>query len=235
MSLLHQLKLIEKRLGKIEQVNKNIAVSGKFSSLESDLVKEHLRSLYDLYNELENTPKAQIQEEVEPIKKELPKIEEIKETPQVEIEQPVNVVIEKPIEIVTEEVLIPKVEQIEVNIKKETKKVSESNIEDEENEPVSLFEKYQSSSDKVELNKRSHHTKPLKQLITLNDKFILKKELFDNNAAKYEECLNRVDALESKSEAFRYFEANVWNTSELREKEEVIERVGSILDLKFGA
>lgn len=283
-----KLQQINQHVGKIDTINKNLEKSLKFSTLEADLVKEHLRNLYDLYNELglaKVAPNEQLveenvesplnvspasnaqQESVQEVAQTITKEESIKTTaePVAPIDEPIvqeSIKIEpqKIIEDVklasaTEQVQEhPKVEvampskpenieqpKIEAPIQPEVIVQEQSKVDVKPNPaangngtPVSLFEKYQDNhSSKEDINKVSNASKPLKQLISLNDKFIIIKELFGNSVTKYDAMIAKVDAMSSKQEAMQYFSNEIWNVPMLSENEEIKARVEAILDLKF--
>jgi hypothetical protein len=102
-----------------------------------------------------------------------------------------------------------------------------------EQEPLSLFEKYQQRAAMQELNLKTNPVKSVKQLISLNDKFVIIKEFFGNAISKYDAMIDAIDKRESLDEALNYMESEVWNTDELRKKEELIKRVTAILNRKF--
>lgn len=100
-------------------------------------------------------------------------------------------------------------------------------------EVLSLFEKYQQRASQQELNVRSNMVRPIKQLISLNDKFVIIKEFFGNAISKYDAMIVDIDKMENLEEALNYMDREVWNTDELRKKEELITRVTAILNRKF--
>lgn len=247
MTFSEKLNQIENQIEKIKTVNANVLRSNEISTLESDLVREHLRTLYDLYNDLAkinnntfvaNESKNEDNESIEEVVNEEKceaqnsSVNEILETTssiKKEEESKVEEVEEPAIEL-------PKIEQdntkvVVQEIVKDDSSTSQPVVQ-EDNEGMSLFEKYQDNSPQ-EINVKTNTLKPLKQLISLNDKFIIIKELFNNEISKYDAMLVSVDQMKSKKEAMNYMQQNVWNSEELQSKEEVIERVEHILDRKF--
>ncbi|MCP4123485.1 MAG: hypothetical protein GY751_17180 [Bacteroidetes bacterium] len=212
MAFLEKLKEIEAHLLKIGSVNKNISSSGKFTQLESDLVKDHLRQLYELYDELNA----------------------IKDRPApTEIAAPVAVP-----EEVKDEVELPAVEAVQPEKAPEvaSKPVEQEEAQDQEvedEESVSLFEKFQSESATKEVNTKSLSDKPLKEIIPLNDKFMFIKEFFDNSISKYDEMLDKVENADKKDSAVDYMKKNVWSDEIFEKNEELIDRFINILDSKF--
>ncbi|MCB0501271.1 MAG: hypothetical protein KDD32_01205 [Bacteroidetes bacterium] len=227
MNSLECLKKIEDHLEKIHQINKEISASGQLSVLESDLVKEHLRRLYELYNELtgqgaqstHSFAETDTEASAEPF---------VAET--------------KPTELIENEVLkslspeMDNKEEAAVILQSKLEDIPEPNIEKEvstEDSTISLFEKYEDQPEKKQEQSTSKTSKPIKQLIGLNDKFTFIKVLFGNSVAKYDEVIAKVDAMNSKKEALQFFESDVWKDKEFEEKEELVERVEAILDAKF--
>lgn len=98
---------------------------------------------------------------------------------------------------------------------------------------LSLFEKYQQRAATQDLNLKNNPVKSIKQLISLNDKFVIIKELFGNAISKYDAMIEAIDKSDNLDSALTYMETEVWNTDELRKKEELIKRVTTILSRKF--
>ncbi len=252
MTFLEKLNQINQLLDKIKTINTNVSRSTGISILESDLIKQHLRSLYELYDELDNlkneTPviiDEKVEEKVESTKQALEeKQPEISHTDAIEsvtkkIEETIQPQEEKTqleTEIIVEET--PVIEPVSTKVEVEKTpdiKIEEPHEEEPqvEEEGMSLFEKYQQTTPKKDINIKINQIKPLKQLISVNDKFIIIKELFGNAISKYDAMVQEVDKMESKSSALEYMEKEVWNTEELKSKEDIIERVMNILDRKF--
>lgn len=238
MSFLENLNKIEEHLEKIKKVNRNVASLGKFSSLESDLVKEHLRALYELYDELpsfkipsntivdsKSTDKVEIEKKIETVQQEVV----------VKNEEP-NLIDNKELENVTPEMDNKEASEIiEESIEEEVKEQPVEPIVSFEKESINLFEKKQIQPEEIEISSNNRTTKPIKQLIGLNDKFTFIKVLFGNSVAKYDEAIAKIDAMNSKKEAMHYFETHVWNGKDLEEKEELVERIDAILEVKFSS
>lgn len=254
MTFLEKLNQINQLLDKIKTINTNVSRSTGISILESDLIKQHLRSLYELYAELEHlkndkpteTSRSQAQEKETKVipevevksevvaKKNPPTIESVTEKIEATVQKAKE---EVKVEAPKIEEVIPKVEavstKVEVEKIPEIKKEESKTVEVEEEEGMSLFEKYQKKTPQKDLNIKTNKIKSIKQLISVNDKFIIIKELFGNAISKYEKMIQDIDKFEHKSEALSYMKSEVWNTDELKEKEDVIERVQNILDRKF--
>ncbi|MEZ5009185.1 MAG: hypothetical protein R2753_13625 [Chitinophagales bacterium] len=237
MSFLENLNKIEEHLEKIKKVNRNVASVGKFSSLESDLVKEHLRALYELYDELpsfkisSNTViDSKPNEKVEVEKK----VEMIQQEVVVKKDEP-SLIENKELENVTQEMDNEEAAEIIEESIEEVKEQPVEPVVSFEKESVNLFEKKQIQPEEIEVSSNNKTTKPIKQLIGLNDKFTFIKVLFGNSVAKYDEAIAKIDAMNSKKEAMHYFDTHVWNGKDLEEKEELVERIDAILEVKFGS
>jgi len=218
MTFLEKLKEIETHLHKIGQINQGIHSTGKYTGIEKDLVKEYLRKLYELYDELallKGSPDS------EPV---------VIETETIQA----PVLTEEPVAEVIPEITVkePVVKKEEVVPPAEPELVKED-VQDVADESVSLFEKFQTESEKKEVNTKSLSNKPLKEIIPLNDKFMFIKEFFDNSISKYDDMLDKVENAGKKETAVDYMKENVWSSEIFDKNEELIDRFIKILDSKF--
>ena len=211
MPFLKKLKEIESHLSKIELVNSNIRSSGKFTSLENDLVKDHLRHLYELYDELRS---------VESVHK-LSSEKLVEEIPVKKVEEAIM------------EVTADPADDAPSKLPEETSNDLETPSIDDNDELVSLFEKFKEEKDTPEVNAKSLTNKPLKEIIPLNDKFMFIKEFFDNSISKYDDMLEKIEGLGKKEGAIGYMKENVWSSEIFEKNEELVDRFISILESKF--
>lgn len=241
------LEQIEERLKKLSMLNDELEGQGMISLLQSDLAKSHLRELYNQYSELMLASVSGQQQQVAPSISEDPepgREEEEQVNDPVELE-PVAEPIRKPFEqeehAATEEVnekpepeQVPKSQSMpETKDPEELLAVEERTVPEVEQDKVSLLERFQGDASGKEINKSVHRNKPLKQLIPLNDKFMFIREFFANTIADYEQFLEIIEPLESKTDVLNYMQDHVWNEQALEEKQEAIERFIQIIDLRF--
>ncbi len=80
------------------------------------------------------------------------------------------------------------------------------------------------------LPSKAEHVEHLKQLISINDKFIFINELFDGNLKEYNEAIETLNGFEVKNEAFNYLDLlrtkNLWDleSGTLMKLKEIVER-----------
>ena len=227
MGYLEKLDKIENYLRKIEQLNQSLKVSGEINRLQSDLVKEYLRDLYELYADLEHeapvaTPSTLVDDPILSAPEEPEAKEEI--TQEVK-EEPTSA---EP-ETSEEEVAVEPIESKAEDLPEPTPK-AESEPEDQ---PISLLEKFQKESTGKEVNRKPVSDKALSDLIPLNEKFMFIMEFFDNSISRYEAALIDMDGMSHRKEVMEYMEKNAWSTEVLESQQELVERFIHIIDRKY--
>ncbi len=212
----------------LENINRT-ANNANFSNpakLEIDLLMQQLRDLYEVLDALrsgkaENSPAAEVttEAEVKPSRRVVnpnqnvllnePLKQEVKEdlkkqveviTPEIkaevaEIIQPE--VLHKEPEVKAEPIVRIEVKQTEV---KQTTTVKTS-INESVVTTASINEKLKTSSQEVH---RKLSTKPLKDLIDLNKKFILQNELFKGSSDAFSKAITHIDQLNDYEQARAY-------------------------------
>jgi hypothetical protein len=165
------------------------------SKLEFDLLQQQIRDLYEQLSDWEkNQSKPDVRTALEQIaKSESPKVQKIFNSNK-------NLLLNEAEEVKEVEVQIAKQEKTEERIKHgKTASINES-IQSFS----SLNEKLKTPEAK-EVHKKLA-SKPLKDLLDLNKKFVLVNELFSGDAASFQQVVLRIDAIEDFSLAEKYFE-----------------------------
>jgi len=200
----------------LEKVNRLAGSSdfSKLSKLELDLLMQHLRDLYNevdvvrntvgqITNNTEELPVITPTPEIKITKRTLNPNENvlitepvIKKEPAVEKELPVIT----PKEMVVEQTPAKKdiiVEQATNNIKVSKSSINESVL----SSSASLNEKLKADSKEVH---KKLSSKPLKDLIDLNKKFVLQNELFKGNSTAFVTAIQSIDSFDNIIAAENY-------------------------------
>ena len=188
------------------------------SQLELDLMKEKIRSIYDILNDVKIETQKEKQIVIDTIPQPEPEIENLKE----------------------EEVIPETKPEFVLEIEKET--AAEGEVFDKEEEPpssspseptLSLFEEpVEKSDDKKLVGEKFAEEKPiepigetiqnkkivnLKLAIGINEKFFFLNELFDGKMNKYNETIEELDLKDTFKEAIEYLvllkEKNNWDSA----------------------
>ena len=216
------------------------------SKLERHLLQQHLRDLYDEIdattlkaNELpfaEPVKKETIAEEPVPVKKPI-----IKPNDDLFIkEEPVKARANDPIKT---EVIIAKKENAPVNksevkietpVEKKPEKVVQvsSTLNESIKTGGSLNEKLKTSST-VEVHKKLA-TKPLKELIDLNKKFVLLNELFKGNTEAYTTAIAHIDTLPDYETAQAFITTQLVSNYYWDETKQSTRMFSKLVRMKFG-
>ncbi len=149
------------------------------SRLEIDLIKEKLRTIYDLVSEVEPGGEEKREKREEKREKREEKREKREEKREI-VEDAVEEVMEEP-EPVIEKPL---------------------EVEDPKDNGVTLAEKFMAGDDRTVAAKITKSViQDLKTAIRLNDKFVFIKELFNNNVLEYNEAVDQLNIAGSKDKA----------------------------------
>ncbi len=180
------------------------------STLEYDLLLQHLRELYEELSLLkEGNTTGGIKEEVSET------VEAISVAPL--LKEPEKTVKQE------EPVIVKSEPQIKPNQKSSINEV---------NRPG------ESLNSKVKMNsKEVHHklsTKPMKELIDLNKRFVVVSELFKGDADACAKAIHQIDVSENYTSAESYIRSTLFPTYNWNESSETVKLFLSLLKQKFG-
>lgn len=236
MAFLKKLLEIDDHLERLRQINGELRRGGRFSRLETDLVKEHLRHLYELYDELGALDRLEGEGSAGPRTAPVP---EGKETIPPAVPAPVPQVAAPP-EPVAEKVDEPapvepaKPEKPERPEPVEVAAPAAPAAAKGQAPATSVSDKLRQGAGAVrEVNARTAAAKPLRELIPLNDKFVFIREFFGNSISGYEAALAALESSGSREAALRYLDEHLWPGVDLEKHGETVERFLEIIDSKF--
>ena len=220
-------------LDKINKAIENPAFPG-ISKLEHDLLMQHLRNLYEEVDTPSSNDKT-VENDV-PIVVKRPVIRP-NEDLLIKEEVPVNKAAEpvKKVEAVVvkeEKVIAPKAE---VKVEPKTEKVVQavsSSINEGIKSAGSLNEKLKTSST-TEIHKKLA-SKPLKELIDLNKKFVLLNELFKGNTEAYAAAIAHIDTLADYEAAQAFITNQLVANYFWDESKQSTRMFSKLVKLKFG-
>lgn len=172
--------------------------SSSLTTLEFDLLKQHIRNLYEEVEKLKNG------------------IEERKE---VEYKDPKMIK-------VNNESLLP------VTSSNENTLVTKDSINEKTSSSGSLNEKLRTNS-KKEIHKHLS-TKPLKELIDMNKRFVLVNELFKGNSDSFSKAVQHIDSVESYEDAKAYVHAELLSKYQWDEASQSVRMFLKLMKQKFG-
>ena len=218
----------------LEKVNR-LATADNLSLLEIDLLKQHLRDLYDVVSDMsitdDNTSngKQEVKPAVTVTKRTLNPNQNIllNEEPVVKKEKALleaTPTIVEPVKQKKEEPVV----KAEVK-QKET--VSKSSINESVESVSSLNEKVKTGSKEVH---RKLSTKPLKDLIDLNKKFILLNELFKGNSEAFSAAIHQIDSVADYAEAEAFIKAELHTNYFWDESSQSVRMFMKLVKQKFG-
>jgi hypothetical protein len=191
-------------LGKINRLASQ-STFPEISKLEYDLLLQHLR---DLYQELTS------------LREDAPVTVQNQETP--EMIQPVSVAPVK-----NEPVII----EVKQEAEPKTKPTQKSSINEVVRSGESLNSKVKSSSKEV------HHklsTKPMKELIDLNKRYVVVSELFKGDGEACAKAIHQIDVAENYTAAESYIRSTLFPAYNWNESSETVKLFLSLLKQKFG-
>jgi len=173
--------------------------SSPLSSLEFDLLQQHLRHLYELASEAQkqNTPATPPIERVKETRYEPIFTKPVAQAPSIPVKTEPTVEIKtEATHDTAEKVVIQKVEEV----KTVEVKLSNGNkeINDEVKTNVTLNEKWVNSS--VEIHQKLA-SKPLRELIDFNKRFAVVNELFKGDTSAFQQAVTALDAAENYTQA----------------------------------
>jgi len=255
---------IEVIVGKLYQLNKYLLTSEDMLEIEVDLIKTYMAELNRLTALLnienatkeivetvlpETITKEPIAEVIinEPIKAEeiitqtpsithvTEKAETKTETNEPESEAASNTE-DEDIKFIKEEIIAPIVQEVEKEMKVVEAQVKEvvAHIKADIGNK-SLNELF--SGSKMELADRLlHHTtgKPLKDFISIGDKFMFISELFNKDLVAYESTIKKLNEVHSFEEAQQFIEQELDSRFDWGKKQDAVKHFHAILKKKFG-
>ena len=232
-------------LSKISKAIENPEFSA-VSKLERDLLKQHIRDLYEEIDAIgleinsvvvEPVKKETVSEQAVPTKKPIIK-------PNDDLFMKEEKVIVQHTEPVKTEVVTVKKEnapvakpeiKIEAPVEKKAEKVAQT-VSSSINESIkaggSLNEALKTSS-AVEMHKKLA-TKPLKELIDLNKKFVLLNELFTGNAEAYTTAITHIDTLPDYEAAQSFITTQLVSNYYWDETKQSTRMFSKLVRMKFG-
>ncbi len=249
---------IEVIVGKLYQLNKYLLTSEDMLDIEVDLIKTYMAELNrltallntetaiptiapDKSSNTESKPVAEIVieekvaaetiiPETNATVNEEPSVSETKQP------EPEDTSIEEEVKFIKEEIIEPVIKEAEKEFKaveSQVKEVVEQIKADIGNKSLNeLF-----SGSKMELaDKLLHHAtgKPLKDFISIGDKFMFISELFNKDLMAYESAIKKLNDIHSFEEAMHYLEVELNDKFHWDKKQEAVKHFKSILKKKFG-
>lgn len=229
----------------LEKVNR-LAATDNLSLLEIDLLKQHLRDLYDVVSDMsitgDNTSnsKPEVKPAVTVTKRTLNPNQNIllNEEPVVKKEKELLVITpttaEKEFEATPTIIEPVKQKKEEPVVKAEVKQketVSKSSINESVESVSSLNEKVKSGSKEVH---RKLSTKPLKDLIDLNKKFILLNELFKGNSEAFSAAIRHIDSVADYAAAEAFIKTELHTNYFWDESSQSVRMFMKLVKQKFG-
>lgn len=210
------LKSIIKNTEQLEQRNDNV------SQLELDIIKADIRTLYQLYNKLDNVSlpvtekifisekpakKKEVKEKAEIVsEKQEPKIEEVKIIAEPEKEQEFT----QEITITTDKDKDDDSYHQTINIKSDLFSLADNvTIADKfKDEKSSINDKLGQKKSDLSIAEKlnTKHTEDIKSLIGINEKFLFINELFEGNMTEYNNFISKVNTFNSLTEAHTYID-----------------------------
>ncbi len=230
-------------LNKINRAVENPSFPG-ISKLERDLLMQYIRELYENVDELFITPeveqKTPLQEVVttEPVLIKRPVIrpnenllisEEVKEEKVAPADKHEKVVITRPAVVAQAEV--KPVQKTDTKIER-TIQTPASSINESIKAGGTLNEKLRTTAS-VEMHKKLA-SKPLKELIDLNKKFVLLNELFKGNTEAYSSAIAHIDTLSDYETAQTYVNTQLAANYFWDESKQSTRMFAKLIKLKFG-
>ena len=220
-------------LDKISKAIENPAFPS-ISKLERDLLMQHMRDLYDEIDtpatnkkETENDSVALTKRPVIRPNEDLLIKEEVLNNKAVEPAKKAETVVEK-----EEKIIIAKAE-VKVEPKAETVvQTVSSSINESIKSAGSLNEKLKTSST-AEIHKKLA-SKPLKELIDLNKKFVLLNELFKGNTEAYASAIAHIDALDDYDTAQAFISNQLVANYFWDENKQSTRMFSKLVKMKFG-
>jgi len=228
-------------LNKINRVVENPAFPA-VSKLERDLLMQHIRSLYDAVDALSIEPEINSKKVAATDADALVKRPVIRPNDNLLIKE--ETVIQKPVESLKKEVKAATQEQevaakpeiktqarVEPKVEKTVQTIS-SSINESIKSTGSLNEKLKTSSS-VEMHKKLA-TKPLKELIDLNKKFVLLNELFKGNTEAYTAAISHIDTLNDHETAQSFISTQLITNYAWDESKQSTRMFYKLVKMKFG-
>ncbi len=172
--------------------------SSSLTTLEFDLLKQHIRNLYEEVQQLKTS------------------IEELKEVKQ---EEP------KIIKTNNESVL-------HVTTSNENAVATKDSINEKISSSGSLNEKLKTNN-KKEIHKHLS-TKPLKELIDMNKRFVLVNELFNGNSDSFSQAVQHIDSVENYEDAKTYVQTELLSKYQWDEASQSVRMFLKLVKQKFG-
>lgn len=195
----------------------------RLSRLQIDLLKDYLRKLYDTLDEIKNTTAPETMA-AEPVVKTV--LHPNKKVLLAEITEEIDKADKSFGTISTDTAL-----------KKESKPpatpaiISKTTINETTPRNASLNEKHKSATNEVHQKLSS---RPLKDLIDLNKKFIILNELFKTNTEAYLTAVNHLDGLPNFKDAELYIKSELLVQYQWDEKSQPVRMFVKLVKQKFG-
>lgn len=187
------------------------------SGIEIDLLKQHLRELYDELDTIKNQEQIVKNQDV---------IHETKTQELIAVLQQ-EIVVEKEEAIPIEKYQVKEKQRVAEKVGIATKSQPKSSINEIVQSSESLNSKLKTSSKEI------HHklsVKPLKELLDLNKRFVIVNELFKGNAEAFAKAIEQIDATNDFSSA----EVLIRSQYQLDESSQTARLFFKLVKQKFG-
>ena len=189
---------ISELLNKITELTNSTSLT----TLEFDLLKQHIRNLYEEADQLKSGVATETEVKKE-VKQEQPKIAKANNEPVLHITS-------------SNENLI----------------ATNDSINDKTSSSSSLNEKLKTGN-KKEIHKHLS-TKPLKELIDMNKRFVLVNELFKGNSEGFSQAVQHIDSVENYEDAKAYVHTELFNKYQWNEASQSVRMFLKLVKQKFG-
>ncbi len=209
------------------------------SKLEYDLLMQQLRELYDELDSLKTQDGHQVTDKIKVIEVKVEETQRAEEVPVkttlhankgllIDESQPVK---QTPAASTESTTLKVAKEMVEAKLGASRETNTRSTINESVKSQSSLNEKLKTAGKEVH---KKLATKPLKDLIDLNKKFVLLNELFKGNAEAYSSAIAHIDSLEEYSEAESFIRSQLMSNYFWDESAVVTRMFMKLVKQKFG-
>ncbi|AHM61637.1 hypothetical protein D770_16915 [Flammeovirgaceae bacterium 311] len=103
------------------------------------------------------------------------------------------------------------------------------------NDKKPLYEKFEAREPRSASLSQKHRPASIRHYITLNQRFMFVKELFDGNAAAFNASLDALDACQNYGEAQQWTQEHLAHKPQWQDDSEVVQEFMAVLDHRFGS
>lgn len=200
---------------KEELVTKTAPVIKEEKAVEKPIVKTVPKTAApELFEKTETKPEPVIEEKK--AVDDYPTLFEIETSPQ-------------PIEIITKEPVITNPEKVEKNSPVSASKTISDQYQQNNSQTVSdLMSKSHNEKD-ISSKLQLKPIKNLKSAISINDRIMFTKELFENNAASYNEMIDKINGMNNLNEAIEQLSTKI----DIKDESETVKKIVELVHRRF--